>query len=52
MHGRLSIGCFTLVGAAFLRFGWKIGLLHLPLVFIASHVGLMLHGYLRKKSDL
>ena len=52
VHGMLSIGCLTLVGAAFLRFGWKIGLLDLLLVFIASYVGLMLHGYFRKKSDL
>jgi hypothetical protein len=41
VHGMLSIGCFTLVSAAFLRFGWKIGLLERLLVFIASHVGLM-----------
>jgi len=27
MQGVLSIACFTLVGAAFWRFGWKIGLL-------------------------
>jgi hypothetical protein len=24
VHGALSIACFTLVGAAFWRFGWKI----------------------------
>ena len=52
MHGVLSIACFTLVGAALLRFGWKIGVLDLLLVFIASHVSLMLHGYFRQKSDL
>ena len=52
LHAALSIGCLTLVGAAFLRFGWKIGLLDVFFVFIASHVGLTLHGYLRKKSDL
>ncbi|PYK56460.1 MAG: hypothetical protein DME48_01175 [Verrucomicrobia bacterium] len=52
VHGALSIACFTLVGAAFWRFGWKIGLLDLLLVFIASHVGLRLHEYLRKGSGL
>jgi hypothetical protein len=50
VHGMLSIACFTLVGAAFWRFGWKIGLLDLLLVFIASHVGLKLNGNLSKKS--
>jgi hypothetical protein len=48
----LSIACFTLVGAAFWRFGWKIGLLDLLLVFIASNVGLRLHKYLRMGSGL
>ena len=48
LHAVLSIGCLTLVGAVFLRFGWKIGLLDVLFVFIASHVGLTLHGYLRK----
>ena len=52
VHGALSIACFTLVGAAFWRFGWKIGLLDLLLVFIASNVGLRLHKYLRKGSGL
>jgi len=51
VHGMLSIACFTLVGAAFWRFGWKIGLLDLFLVFIASHVGLMLRRYFRKRSS-
>ena len=52
VHGALSIACFTLVGAAFWRFGWKIGLLDLFLVLIASNVGLRLHNYLRKGSGL
>jgi len=38
VHGALSIACFTLVAAVFWRFGWKIGLLDLLLVFIASNV--------------
>lgn len=52
VHGVLSIACFTLVGAAFLRFGWKTGVADLLLVFIASHLGLTVNGYFRKKSDL
>ena len=40
IHGILSIGCFVLVGAAFGRFGWKIGVLDLFLVFVAGNVGL------------
>jgi hypothetical protein len=52
VHGVLSVACFTLVGAAFLRFGWKIGVFDLLLVFMTSHIGLTLQGYFRKKSDL
>ncbi len=39
-HGLLSIGCFVLVGVAFWRFGWKIGVLDLFLVFVAGSIGL------------
>lgn len=52
VQGTLSIACFTLVGVAFWRIGWKIGLLESLLVFIASNVGLRLHKYLRKGSAL
>ena len=50
VHALLSIVCFTLVGAAFWRFGWKIGLLDLLLVFIASNVGLTLRRYFNNRS--
>ena len=43
VHGVLSIACFILVGIAFWRFGWKIGLLDLVLVIIGSTVGVALH---------
>ena len=43
VHGALSIACLVLVGVAFWRFGWKIGLLDLLLVIIGSNVGLALH---------
>ena len=43
VQGMLSIACFILVGIAFWRFGWKIDLLDLLLVIIASNVGLALH---------
>ena len=43
VHGMLSIACSILVGIAFWRFGWKIGLLDLLFVIIASNVGLALH---------
>jgi hypothetical protein len=42
-HGVLSIACFILVGIAFWRFGWKVGLLDFLLVIIGSNVGLALH---------
>ena len=43
VQGMLSIACLILVGAAFWRFGWKIGLLDLLVVIIGSNVGLTLH---------
>jgi hypothetical protein len=43
LQGMLSVACLILVGVAFWRFGWKIGLLDLLLVIIGSNVGLALH---------
>ena len=43
VQGVLSIACLIVVGIAFWRFGWKIGLLDILLVIIASNVGLALH---------
>jgi hypothetical protein len=43
VQGTLSVACLLLVGAAFWRFGWKIGLLDLLLVIVASNVGRVLH---------
>jgi uncharacterized membrane protein SpoIIM required for sporulation len=42
VHGVLSIACLVLVGVAFWRFGWKIGLLDFFLVIIAAKAGLTL----------
>ena len=39
VHGILSIACLVLVGVAFSRFGWKIGLLDFFLVIIAANAG-------------
>ena len=33
VHGLLSIVCFALVGVAFWRFGWKVGVIDLGLPF-------------------
>jgi hypothetical protein len=49
LHGSLSIVCFGLVGVALWRFGWKIGVIDLILIFIAGNVGLSFCGHLRKK---
>ena len=38
----VSIACFVLVGVAFWRFGWKIGLLDFFLVIVGSNIGLAL----------
>jgi hypothetical protein len=43
VQGALSIACLILLGVAFWRFGWKIGLLDFLLVIIGSNVGLALH---------
>jgi hypothetical protein len=44
----LSIVCFTLVGIAFWRFGWKIGVIDLVLLFIAANVAFSFCGHLTK----
>ena len=44
VQGMLSITCFILVGIAFCRLGWKIGLLDFFLVIIASNVGIALRS--------
>ena len=52
LHGSLSIICFALVGVAFWRFGWEVGVIDLALLFIASYVGLTFYTYVRKRSGL
>ncbi len=52
LHGLLSIVCFALVGVAFWRFGWKVGVIDLALIFIASNVGITFYTYVRKRSGL
>jgi len=49
LHGSLIILCFGLVGVAFWRFGWKIGVISLVLILIAGNVALLFCGQLRKK---
>jgi uncharacterized membrane protein SpoIIM required for sporulation len=52
LHGLLSIVCFALIGVAFLRFGWKVGVIDLALLLIASNVGLTFSTYVRNRSGL
>ena len=52
LHGFLSIICFALVGVAFWRFGWKVGVIDLVLLFITLNAGLMFYRYVRKRSSL
>jgi hypothetical protein len=47
LHGLLTIACFALVGVAFWRFGWRVGVIDLVLLFIAANVGLRFCSYLR-----
>ena len=51
-HGLLSIVCFALVGVGFWRFGWRIGVIDLALVVIASNASLAFCRYFRKRSNL
>lgn len=48
-HGLLSIACFALVGVTFWRFGWKLGVVDLVLVFIASNAALSFCRYFRRR---
>jgi hypothetical protein len=48
----LSIVCFALIGVAFLRFGWKVGVIDLALLLIASNVGLTFSTYVGNRSGL
>jgi hypothetical protein len=48
LHGLLSIVCFTLVGVAFWRFGWEVGVIDLALLFIAGNVASSFCGHLTK----
>jgi len=52
LHGLLSIVSFALVGVAFWRFGWEVGVIDLALLLIASNVGLTFYTYVRKRSGL
>lgn len=48
LHGLLSIVCFTLVGVAFWRFGWKVGVIDLVFLFIAGNAAFSFCGRLTK----
>ena len=52
IHGLLSLVCFVLVGVAFWRFGWKVGVLDFGLVFIAANTALTFSRNLRNRSGL
>ena len=52
LHGLMSIVCFALVGVAFWRFGWKVGVIDLVLLLITLNAGLMFYKYVRKRSGL
>ena len=45
LHGFFSIACFALVGVAFWRFGWEVGVIDLILLFIAGNLALSFYRY-------
>jgi hypothetical protein len=49
LHGFFSIVCFALVGVAFWRFGWKVGVIDLILLFIAGNLGLSFYRYRERR---
>ena len=49
VYGLLSIACFALVGVAFWRFGWKLGVIDLTLVLIVSNAALSFCRYFRRR---
>ena len=52
LHGLLSVVCFALVGLAFWRFGWKVGVIDLALLFFTAKAGPMFYRYVTKRSGL
>lgn len=48
LHVLLSVVCFTLIGIAFWRFGWKVGAIDFVLVLIAGNVASSFHQHLSK----
>ena len=48
-HGLLSTVCFALVGVAFWRFGWVMGIIDLALILIASNASLGFCRYFKKR---
>lgn len=45
LHGFFIIACFALVGVAFWRFGWEVGVIDLILLFIAGNLALSFYRY-------
>ena len=39
IQGVLSLACFALVGAAFWKFGWMIGVIEIFLILLANQIG-------------
>jgi hypothetical protein len=52
VHGLFSTVCFALVGIAFWCFGWKVGVINLVLVVIATNAGLSIRSKFGKRSGL
>jgi hypothetical protein len=44
IHGLLSIVSLTLVGVAFWRFGWKVGVIDLVFLFVAGNLAFSFRG--------
>ena len=50
-QGILSLACFALVVIAFWKFGWKIGLLEVFLILVASNLGLSIFKFVNKRIE-
>ena len=50
-QGILSLVCFALVVIAFWKCGWKIGLLEVFLILVASNIGLSIFKFVTKRIE-
>ncbi len=51
VQGILSLVCFALVVVAFWKLGWKIGLLEILLILVATNIGLSIFKSVNRRIE-